>query len=257
MNYIDAIILGILQGLTEFLPISSSGHLVLAQAILDVKEPGVSFELLVHLGTVAAILIYFRSSISLLIRSLWDRTLEKERRVIGYLIIGTVPAGLAGVLLEDFFDRAFSAPVMTALMLFATGALLLLTRFVPKQEKPVTLVTAVIMGVGQALAILPGISRSGSTIATGMIAGVEPSEAAEFSFLLAIPAILGAVVLKADELVQLNTALLGQYLVGTVFAFGTGLVAVYFLLSVIRRGKLDYFAWYCFAAGGVGLYIFL
>jgi undecaprenyl-diphosphatase len=146
---------------------------------------------------------------------------------------------------------------MTSVMLIVTGFILLITRFVPKRAKNVSFATALVIGVGQALAILPGISRSGSTIATGMIVGVEPSEAAEFSFLLAIPAILGAVVLKINELLTLDTSLMGQYAVGTLAAFGLGLVAVFLLLKVIRRGKFDYFAYYCFAAGALGLYIFL
>lgn len=257
MNFVDAIVLGILQGLTEFLPISSSGHLVLAQALLGVKEPGVSFELLVHLGTVLAILIYFRTRIISLFRSLTDRSMAGERRMVLYLIIGTIPAGLAGLLLEDFFEQAFSDPAATSVMLFVTGGLLLATRFVRKRDKPVKGGTALAMGVGQALAIMPGISRSGSTIAAGMLAGVEPGEAAEFSFLLAVPAILGAVVLKIDDLLAVNRDLLAEYLAGAVAAFAFGLLAVYLLLAVIRRGKFDYFAYYCFAAGGLGLYLFL
>ncbi|MBD3403294.1 undecaprenyl-diphosphate phosphatase [candidate division GN15 bacterium] len=257
MTFLDAIILGILQGLTEFLPVSSSGHLVLAQALLEVEEPGVSFEVLMHLGTLLSVLVYFRSRIYDLIRSIFVSAMTEERRIVLFLIIGTVPAGLAGVLLKDFFERAFGDPAMTSVMLFVTGALLLLTRFIRKADQPIKLGNAILMGIGQAMAIMPGISRSGATIATGMIAGVNPAKAAEFSFLLAIPAIAGATVLQADQLMAMNTANLAIYFTGALMSFLTGLGAVYGVLATIRRGKFDYFAYYCFAAGALGLYLFL
>ena len=257
MTYFDAVLLGILQGLTEFLPVSSSGHLVLAQAILGVKQPGVSFEILAHLGTLLAVLIYFRSQVTLLVRSVFEGNMKEERAIIGYLIIGTIPAALAGLLFKDFFEQAFSNPAMTSLMLFVTGLILLSTRFYRRGGKGVGILAAIIMGIGQAAAILPGISRSGTTIAAGMVSGVEPSRAAEFSFLLAIPAILGAMVLKRNELLNIDSSLIGQYLVGMVFSFLLALVAVHLVLAVVKRGKLDYFAYYCFAAAGVGLYLFL
>ena len=257
MTYLDAAVLGILQGLTEFLPVSSSGHLVLAQAILGVKQPGVSFEILAHLGTLLAVLIYFRSQVTLLVRSVFEGNMKEERAIIGYLIIGTIPAGLTGLLFKDFFEQAFSNPAMTSLMLFVTGLILLSTRFYRRGGKRVGILSAIFMGIGQAAAILPGISRSGTTIAAGMVSGVEPSRAAEFSFLLTIPAILGAMVLKRNELLNIDASLIGQYLVGMVFSFLLALVAVHLVLAVVKRGKLDYFAYYCFAAAGVGLYLFL
>ncbi|TET96392.1 MAG: undecaprenyl-diphosphate phosphatase [Candidatus Zixiibacteriota bacterium] len=257
MTYFDAVLLGILQGLTEFLPVSSSGHLVLAQAILGVKQPGVSFEVLAHLGTLLAVFIYFRSQVTLLVRSVFEGNMKEERAIIGYLIIGTIPAGLAGLLFKDFFEQAFSNPVMTSLMLFVTGLILLSTRFYRRGSKGIGVLSTIIMGIGQAAAILPGISRSGTTIAAGMACGVEPSRAAEFSFLLAIPAILGGMVLKRNELLNIDSSLIGPYLVGMVFSFLLALVAVHLVLVVVKRGKLDYFAYYCFAAAGVGLYLFL
>jgi len=257
MTYFDAVLLGILQGLTEFLPVSSSGHLVLAQAILGVKQPGVSFEVLAHLGTLLAVFIYFRQQVALLIKSVFYRNMKKERAIIGYLIIGTIPAGLAGVLFKDFFEQAFSNPMMTSVMLFVTGFILLSTRFYKRESKRIGVLSAIFMGIGQVAAILPGISRSGTTIAAGMASGVKPSRAAEFSFLLAIPAILGAMVLKRENLLNIDSNLIGQYLVGMVFSFLLALVAVHMVLAVVKRGKLDYFAYYCFAAAGVGLYLFL
>ncbi len=257
MSYFDAAILGILQGLTEFLPVSSSGHLVLAQAMLGVKQSGVTFEVLLHLGSLLAVLTYFRVRILRLIRSLFDSKMVAERKIVLWLIIGTLPAVVAVLLFKDFFEQAFSNPVMTSIMLFVTGIILISTGFFKKGAGNLTFLKALAMGAGQALAIIPGISRSGTTIATGMITGVEPSEAAEFSFLLSIPAILGAVVFKADELMAVEPSLMSHYLVGLITTFVASLFAVYAVLAVIKRGKFVYFGYYCFAAGAVGLYLFL
>ena len=183
--------------------------------------------------------------------------MKQERSIILFLIIGTIPAGLAGLFLKDYFEQAFGSPAFTSAMLIVTGLILFTTKFVKKGEKQVSLFTAIIMGIGQALAILPGISRSGSTIVAGMLFGVKPSKAAEFSFLLAIPAILGAVVLKSDDLLAIDTALIGQYAVGAIFSFIFGLAAVSMLLAVIKKGKLEYFAYYCVAVGAIGLYFLL
>ena len=257
LTYFDAAILGILQGLTEFLPVSSSGHLVLAEALLGVESSGVTFEVLVHLGTLLAICVYFRQRIFRLAMSLFDSSLKQERKIVGYLLIGTIPAGLVGLLFKDFFEAAFSNEAVTAAMLIVTGLILLATRFVPQGRLPIKLPSSVIMGIGQAMAIMPGISRSGSTIAAGLMVGVEPSEAAEFSFLLAIPAIAGAAVLEFGSLMNLESELVGQYLVGGALAFVVGLGAIYVVLAVVRRGRFDFFAYYCFAAGLTGLYLFL
>lgn len=256
MSYFEAIILGIIQGLTEFLPVSSSGHLVLAQELFGANPPGLAFELLVHLGTLLAVLVYFRSRLCEMIRSLFTRDLVAPRRWIWLLALGTVPAGLVGVLFEEQFDQAFGSPVVTSAMLVITGLILLATRWMKKGERESGIGSAIAMGIGQAMAIMPGISRSGSTIAVGMAVGVRPSEAAEFSFLLAIPAIGGAAVLKLDDLLALDQALIGQYLTGMLFSFGFGLVAVYLVMTLIRRGRFEYFAYYCFAIGALGLYLF-
>lgn len=255
MTWLDAVILGLLQGLAEFLPVSSSGHLVLAQAILDVKQPGVSFEIVVHLGSLLAILIYFRSRLGKLVRSLFDRSLQSERKVVGYLILATVPAGVVGVLLEDFFEEAFAQPVYAGWMLIVTAFILISTRWATRRSRDLTWSPALLMGFAQALAILPGISRSGSTISAGLHAGIKPSVAAEFSFLLAIPAIGGATLLKAQELLSVPPELQGQYALGALVSFVTSMVAVYLVLAVLRRGRFEYFAYYCFVAGGVGLYL--
>lgn len=257
MSYHDAIILGVLQGLTEFLPVSSSGHLVLAQAILKVKQSGVSFEVLVHLGSLLAVLVYFRSRVLSLIRSLFNRGMIGERQTTLYLFIATFPAVIVALLFKDMFEQAFSKPLLAAVMLFVTGAILISTRFYSSGVRDIKWLSAIVIGISQALAIIPGISRSGTTISAGMAAGVKPSEAAEFSFLLAVPAIAGAVVFKADELLAVDATLVGQYLTGLAVTFVISLFAVYAVLATIRRGKFVYFGFYCFAAGAVGLYLFL
>lgn len=257
MSYLDAFILGILQGLTEFLPVSSSGHLVIMGSILGVKEPGITFEIILHLGSLLAVLIYFRERIFLLVRSIFDSSMKKERMIIVFIAVGTVPAVIAVMFFKDFFERSFSNPLLASSMLFVTGFILLSTRIKHNGTKEITLTSAIIIGIGQAFAIIPGISRSGTTISTGMLLGLKPSETAEYSFLLAIPAILGAVVFKFDELLNLDSAMIGQYGFGLVVTFISSLFAVYAVLALIKKGKFEYFAYYCFAAGAIGLYLFV
>ncbi len=257
MTLLDAAILGILQGLTEFLPVSSSGHLVLAQALLNIKQPGMTFEVLAHVGSLLAVIIYFRETISILFKSLYKKEYFHYRPILRFLFFGTIPIVILGLWLREFLVEAFSSPVIAASMLIVTGMVLFSTRFIPKQDGKLTMKRAVAMGIGQAQALMPGLSRSGTTISIGMMWGLEPSEAAEFSFLLAIPAMIGAVILNYNELLNLNSAFSGQFIVGTLCSFLFSLIAVYSVLQVVRKGKFEYFAYYCFAAGSVGLYLFL
>jgi undecaprenyl-diphosphatase len=264
MTTIEAIILGIVQGLTEFLPVSSSGHLVLAQKLMNVDDPGVTFELLAHVGTLLSVLIYFRKELFTLTRAVFDSKMVEERKMIGYLAIGTLPAAFFGLKYKDFFEGAYENPQLVAGLLLVTGAIMFIPRLVKARgEKSVRLPSALIMGFGQAFAILPGISRSGSTIIAGMVSGVKPAKAAEFSFLLAIPAIGGAAVLQFKKIMEMPVAeqevikaALGPYLWGALFAFIFGLIAVYMVLSTIRKGKFEYFGYYCFVVGILGLIYF-
>jgi undecaprenyl-diphosphatase len=256
MSYFDAIILGIVQGLTEFLPVSSSGHLVLVQQFMQVKEAGLAFDLVLHLGTLVAVFIYFRAAIWRLIQALFGGGTPEDRKMILWLVIGTIPAGVIGYLFEDYFEQAFGSPVNTSWALIITGAILLATRFVRAGDRPISFQSSVWMGIGQAVAILPGISRSGTTIATGLFVGVKPSQAAEFSFLLSIPVIAGAVLLKAKEIIHTPVELIGPYLAGMLVSLLFGLLSVYVVLATVKRGKFAYFAYYCFAVGALGLYLF-
>jgi undecaprenyl-diphosphatase len=257
MTNIDAIILGIIQGLTEFLPVSSSGHLVLAESLFGVKMPGVTFEVLIHIATLLSVLIYFHKKIFRLVQSLFVKAMVNERKIILFLIIGTIPAGLAGILLKDFFEKTFSNPTEASIELIINGGILLIPYFLTVKIKGLSLFSVIMIGIGQAIAILPGISRSGSTIVAGIMCGVKPEDAAEFSFLLSIPAIGGAAVLKMKDMFSTPATLSGPYLVAFLTSFLFGLLSVYVVLETVKKGKLKYFAYYCFAIGAVGLYHFL
>ncbi|MFV1994473.1 MAG: undecaprenyl-diphosphate phosphatase [Verrucomicrobiales bacterium] len=257
MTYLQAIFLGVLQGLTEFLPVSSSGHLVLAEGILGVNQGGgVTFELALHCGTLFSVLIYFRHELLTMASSLFRPGMRDERRLIALLVIGTLPAVFAGLFLRDYFESAYESPRFTSLMLCVTGLILFLPGWIQRRDGELGVPSALAMGIGQALAILPGISRSGSTIVAGMLAGVNPGRAAEFSFLLSVPAITGAVVLQSGEFTAIDPGLAGQYLAGMISPFVLGLAAVYAVLATIRKGKFQYFGYYCLAAGITGLFYF-
>jgi undecaprenyl-diphosphatase len=256
MSYFDAVFLGIVQGLTEFLPISSSGHLVLCEHVLHAKMPGVVFELVVHVGTLFSVLVYFRRQIVQLVLSIFNRSKSDERSMIWYLIIGTIPAVIIGVLFNNIIEQVFVSPVLTSVMLVVTGIFLLATSLVRPGVRTVKTPSAFLIGVAQALAIFPGISRSGATISMGLFAGVKPMVAAEFSFLLSIPVIIGAVVFKSRDIIALNSGLIGHYLIGALLSFIFGLLAVYFLLNMIKKGRFKYFGVYCLLVGFFGIVYF-
>ena len=264
MSYFQAILLGILQGLTEFLPVSSSGHLVLAGSLLGIGEEGrgVTFELAVHLATLLSVLIYFRRRLFGLVPSLFRPERREDRRLIFHICIGTIPVVLAGLFLKKYFEATYESPLFTSVMLCVTGIILFLPSWLSRgkselrSNNELTPKSALLIGIGQAFAILPGISRSGSTIVAGMLAGVSPAVAAEFSFLLAVPAIAGAGLIKATEMSRVDSSLIGQYIAGSVAAFILGLVAVYAVLTTIRKGKFQYFGYYCLAIGLASLLYF-
>jgi undecaprenyl-diphosphatase len=259
--------LALLQGLTEFLPVSSSGHLVLARALAG--DPGLgqslTVEVALHVGTLGAVLVYFRRELAGLARGLLrpgaaDPPLAGgERRLVAYLLLGTVPAGLAGLFLEDLVEEAFSRPALAGTMLLITAAALWATRRIPEGALPETGMgagRALLIGVAQSLALLPGLSRSGATLVAGLALGLEREAAFRFSFLLSIPAITGAALLQAARLLRSGEAAsaLDPSLLGAMFL--AGLVG-YACLVILRRAlvgrRLHLFALYCAAAGAVGL----
>lgn len=262
MTYLQAIIYGIVQGLTEFLPVSSSGHLALSQELFSDEPVPIEFDLLLHLATLLAVLIFYRKKLWNLTTAVFDKSRTEDRKLIFLLFIATLPIVAAGFTLKDPLEQVKNYPIAVCGLLCVTGLILFIPGWLQKRAKAATeqghtLRSAIIMGLGQACALLPGISRSGSTIAAGMIAGVKPSKAADFSFLLAIPAICGALVLKRDDIGKVfETPALGAYLAGMIAAFVTGLFAIYAVLTLIRKGKFVYFGFYCLAVGIAGLIYF-
>jgi undecaprenyl-diphosphatase len=264
LSLFEAIVLGVVQGITEFLPVSSSGHLVLGEFLLKVRFDDISFEVFVHLGTFFSVVLVFRRTIVSILRALWlqitsvvrggassDTVNLEDARLFWLILAGSVPAGVAGLLLKSQIERAFASATLVAMMLLVTGAILLLTMFFKTPRKQMNLPDALAVGVAQALAILPGISRSGATISAGIFRGVDRSKAAEYSFLLSLPAILGASLIELKEMLGHagSRGSLWVYLAGALTAFGVGYVAIRFLLSVIRKGKFQYFGCYCLAVG--------
>lgn len=259
MNYSDAIILGIVQGLTEFLPVSSSGHLAITQELIGLgadKTP-IIFDLLLHVATLLAVLIYFRKRLISLSLALFDRSRKEERRLIMLLCVATVPIVITGLSFKDPLEKVREHPVAVSLLLCLTGLILFLPGLVKaKSTRAPDVRSSILVGLAQSLALLPGISRSGSTIAAGLALGIRPALAAEFSFLLAIPAISGATLLKIDEITTIHKDQVAIYLAGIAVAFVTGLLAIYAVISSLRHGKFAYFGLYCITIGIGGLIYF-
>ncbi len=273
MNLFQAFLLGVLQGATEFLPVSSSGHLVLVPWLLGWDEPGLAFDAVVHWGTALAVVVYFwRDWVSIVtaffrsLRSVVQRlraaltgeagggSMSSDAALAWLILLGTVPAALIGFLLEDFFEGMFSRPAAAALFLLVTATLLTVSERLGRRRRELDRliwVDALVVGLAQALAIFPGISRSGATIAAGLARGLRREPAARFSFLLATPIILGAGLLEVVDLagvggltVQAPTLLLG-FLSALVVGFG----CIHFLLRYLQRRRLYPFAIYCAVVG--------
>ncbi len=262
MDPLQATAIGVLQGVTEFLPVSSSGHLVLIPHLLRWSIPSVGFDALVHLGTLLAVLAYFRSELLALAKAWLKSFTAGERSYQAYLswliLLGTVPGIVAGVILGDFFEALFSSPKMVSLALIGTALLLVVAELRLKPRKRMERLSwfdALFIGLFQALAIMPGISRSGSTITAGILAGLSREESTRFSFLLSVPIILGAGFKKLLDL-ALTGELGSQWfilLVGFVSALISGYISIVFLLSFVKRRRLYAFAFYCLALGLIGL----
>jgi len=261
MSLLQAIVLGFVQGLTEFLPISSSGHLVLVGELLGLRDPGVLFVIAVHVGTLLSVLIYFRAQLWQLLRGVLGRPMRQHHWTVVYLGIATIPAVVLYLLTGDFFETVTENENLAAVMLCVTGGILFLPdlarRLFPGRTlTEVNLPRSLAMGLGQAFALFPGISRSGATIASGMVTGVDPSKAAEFSFMMAIPVIAGGALFKVFDVESVPVSELTPCLIGAVVAFLSGLFAIYAVLNSIRRGKFRNFAYYCFAVGLSMLFYF-
>lgn len=254
MEYVNAVILGIIQGLAEFLPISSSGHLVIADALLrefgnlSTPKSGVTMEVALHFGTLLSILVVYR-------HDLWQ--LLNRRRLILMIVLATIPVGIAGIALKSALEQLFQEPIIAGFALLATAGLLLIGQKLqypdPVELDKINLRQTLTIGLFQAIAIVPGISRSGSTIAAGMASGLSRESAARFSFLIAIPAIGGATVLQLTKLLTGEEQVSGSPLaltLGTLAAFIVGLLALRWMIRLVVADRLHYFALYCLLAGG-------
>lgn len=233
------ILLGIIQGITEFLPVSSSGHLVIMQRLLGAVGGEMAVAVILHLGTALALIVFFARDIFNLLRNL---------RLLSLIIIVTIITGIIGIGGREFFERLFSAPKMVAVALICTGIILLLTRkFGENKRGALTIKDALILGLSQGVAIIPGISRSGITISTLLFRKIDRETAFNFSFLASIPAVLGAFVLEAKDIGSACKVNFINLFVGFLFSLLTGLVALWALRIVLRKAKFYYFGYYCIA----------
>lgn len=251
---LDAAFWGLIQGLTEFLPISSSGHLVLVPALLGRDGPDLATSAVLHIGTLVAVLAYFRSDLTEVVRFTPDGT-----RLLRFMAIGTVPAAVAGLALRDPLDRLNEQPRAVAVAMIIAGLVFISTRMLGTGRRLAGEVRdrdAIVMGLAQALALIPGVSRSGSTIAAGMLEGFEDREAASLAFLLGIPAIAGAGLLNFVDLLAEDAGGLGpDLLLGMAVAAVVGYAAIAGLLGLIRVTGLVPFGVYCVAFGVVSLIV--
>jgi undecaprenyl-diphosphatase len=262
MNWWQAVLLGLIQGIAEFLPISSSGHLVLGQYFMGLESAGdVTFEVFTHFGTVLSIITVYRQRIGRILREAFTFRNFRERyehndeyRFVVFILITIVPTGIAYVLFQDQITGAFERPRLTCGMLVVTGVLLLLTLLRRNPEGRLSPLKSFVVGCAQAFAMLPGISRSGSTICTALYQGVENRKAADFSFLMSVPIILGAALIDGYDVYQQGlTANLVPLIVGTLTAYVSGIFAINAMVDLVSRGNLHYFAFYLFIVGGLGL----
>jgi undecaprenyl-diphosphatase len=257
MDSLHAIFLGLLQGLTEFLPVSSSGHLVIAQHFLPgFEQPGVLFDVLLHAGTMVAVLVYFRSDCRSLALAYFQQGEEahRYRRLLRLLVFATLPAAIIGLAFKDFFIGMFHNLPLVSVMLLVTGGLLFFSERFRNNgggEKPLTSWHALMAGVAQAGAIMPGISRSGSTISVLLFKGIDGETAARFSFLMALPVVGGATLLSLLDWPAMASADIAVYALGAIMAFLSGLASIHMLMGVVRRRRLYVFALYCWLVGGI------
>jgi len=263
LELLKAVILGLVQGLSEFLPVSSSGHLVLAAEILNFNQEGIAFEVFVHFGTLLAVLIAFNEEIIRMILAPYRVWIKKSTnnedheflRWDLYVILGSIPAALVGFLLKDQIESLFSDPLAVIVFLGLTGCIMFVSQFLKKTSTTLNLPRSFLIGIAQACAILPGISRSGITIVTGMALKINREKVAKFSFILSIPAILGATILQVSDLIHHppSSSELINLITGALIAFGSGYFAILWLMDIVKKGKLEWFGYYCFLISFIGL----
>ncbi len=254
------IVLGAVQGLTEFFPVSSSGHLVIFKNFFGMTEPRIYIEIFLHTGTLLAVaVIFYREIVDILKGFLSTFGIFKGglkyKKAAWLLIVANIPAGIAGILFKSRIERIFAADYIVFILLITTGFVLFAGKYFKKELydiKDMGWVRAVIIGISQAVAILPGISRSGLTITAGFASGLKKSEAANFSFLMMIPAVAGATLLELKD-ISVATINAKELAAGVLTSFIVGYISLKLLLALVKNYKLHYFAYYCWAAGILGL----
>ncbi len=252
MNLWEAWVLGVVQGASEFLPVSSSGHLVIAQELLALRVPGVRFEVILHLGTLLSVLVVYRRRILTLAMGVSFAPRGEDLRYAGLILIATLPAGVAGVLFVDVIESIFDRPAVAGFALIVTGSLLYSTRWALRRPVSAELGVraALLIGIAQALALVPGISRSGATVSAALWLGVAPLEAAAFSFLMSIPAIAGAGLLQfVGESSGADALSARPAWAGFAAASVAGILAIRFFLAMLESRAFPAFSWYCWSAG--------
>jgi len=270
MEYHQGIILGIIQGLTEFLPVSSSGHLVLGQIFFGITQSQLTFDISVHVGTLLAVLVVYFSDISAMLSSLFGFFLkavsfkpvshliteDQDLRLAGLIVIGSIPTAIIGLVLKQFEHILFTSELLVGVMLILTGTILWVSRnyyYSENIKHRFGIKKAFFIGISQGIAVIPGISRSGTTIAVGMFLGLDRHTAAKFSFLLSIPAILGAQVLSIKDMINGGLIIDPVIIYATIASFITGLVALKILLTLVHSGRFHLFAPYCWLIGSLVL----
>ncbi len=258
MNSLEAIILGIVQGLTEFLPVSSSGHLELTNALLNTSinpDESILMTTVLHFATAASTIFIFRKDLAQIFKGLFQFKWNEETKFSLKIILSMIPAAAVGVLLEDEITSFFGGQILfVGFMLLLTGGLLFLADRAKRTEKKVSFTNSILIGISQAIAILPGISRSGATISTSVLLGIDRERAARFSFLMVVPLILGKMAkdIMSDEFGKATLEFTPMVL-GFIFAFVAGLIACKWMIALVKKSKLKYFAFYCFAVGLVAI----
>lgn len=259
MTTIQSIILGLVQGLGEFLPISSSGHLIIVPWLFGWADHGLTFDIGLHFGTLVAVVLYFWKDWLMLLHKGFTDTKCQEGRLFWYLVAATIPGAIGGFLLEDAAETVFRNPVLVAVMLIIMGVFLLWADRKSRKEtkfEGIRFKTAFLIGVFQVLAIIPGVSRSGITMTTGLFLGLTREAAARYSFLLSAPVIFGAAVIKVPYLIKNPAAVTDQFLIGMIVSCITGIAAIGFILKYVQTKSFQPFVWYRFALGAMVFAVF-
>lgn len=263
MSWIEALILGVIQGLTEFLPVSSSGHLELAAAILDdsmLPEEGLLMSVILHGATALSTIVVFRKDVMEIIRGIVKWQWNEEMKFVFRIGISMIPAGIIGLFFVRHIEQFFGGQVMlVGFMLLITGTLLFIADLAKTTDKGVGFKHALIIGIAQAVALMPGISRSGATISMSVMLGIDRTKAARFSFLMVVPLILGKMIMDliSGDLSE-STLQTGPLLTGFIAAFIFGMMACKLMIGLVRKAKLKYFSFYCYAVGltAIGIMVF-